>query len=162
MTISDESVLWIEARLAPEDVARIQLGAPVRILVGDVWMSGKVVQARHALDKTTRTLSVNIEVANEQDTIHPGQFVQVVIEDSVKQYGIVLPVEAVVRSADGHWQVFVEVSEGHFEPKEVTVLQTVGDRMLIEGIPEYTTVVSKGAFFVQSEIAKSGFDPHNH
>ena len=162
MTISDESVLWIEARLAPEDVARIQLGAPVRILVGDVWMSGKVVQARHALDKTTRTLSVNIEVANEQDTIHPGQFVQVVIEDSVKQYGMVLPVEAVVRSADGHWQVFVEVSEGHFEPKEVTVLQTVGDRMLIEGIPEYTTVVSKGAFFVQSEIAKSGFDPHNH
>ncbi len=162
MTISDESVLWIEARLTPDDAARIQLGAPVRILVGDVWMSGKVVQARHALDKTTRTLSVNIEVANERDTIHPGQFVQVVIEDSVKQHGIVLPVEAVVRSADGHWQVFVEVSEGRFEPKEVTVLQTVGDLMLIEGIPEYTTVVSKGAFFVQSEIAKGGFDPHNH
>ncbi|MCF6346441.1 MAG: efflux RND transporter periplasmic adaptor subunit [Thiomicrorhabdus sp.] len=162
MTISDESILWIEARLTPEDATRIQVGAPARVQVGDVWVSGKVVQTRHALDEVTRTLSVNIEVANERDTIHPGQFVHVVIEDSVKQHGIVLPVEAVVRSADGHWQVFVETSEGHFEPQEITVLKTVGDQMLIEGIAEGTTVVSKGAFFVSSEIAKGGFDPHNH
>ncbi|VAW45329.1 hypothetical protein MNBD_GAMMA04-749 [hydrothermal vent metagenome] len=162
MSISDESLLWIEARLTPEDAARIQIGATAHVQVGQQWVSGKVVQARHSLDEITRTLSVNIEVVNEQDTIHPGQFVHVVIESNVKQQGIVLPVEAVVRSPDGHWQVFVEISEGQFEPKEVTVLQTVGDQMLIEGIDVGMTIVSKGAFFVQSEIAKGGFDPHNH
>ncbi len=162
MSISDESLLWVEARLTPEDAARITLGSPARIQVGNKWMNGKVVQARHALDETTRTLSVNIEVANEKDSLHPGQFVHVVIESQDKQQGIVLPVEAVVRSPDGHWQVFVETSEGNFEPKEVTVLQTVGDQMLIEGIDVGMTIVSKGAFFVQSEIAKGGFDPHNH
>ena len=162
MSISDESLLWVEARLTPEDAARITLGSPARIQVGNKWMNGKVVQARHALDETTRTLSVNIEVANEKDSLHPGQFVHVVIESQDKQQGIVLPVEAVVRSPDGYWQVFVETSEGNFEPKEITVLQTVGDQMLIEGIDVGMTIVSKGAFFVQSEIAKGGFDPHNH
>jgi len=162
MSISDESVLWIEARLTPEDAARITLGASARVQVGEQWMSGKVVQARHALDETTRTLSVHIEVANEQDLVHPGQFVHVVIESSVKQQGIVLPVTAVIRSPDGGWQVFIETEPGRFEPKEVEVLQTVGDQMLVKGLEEGTTIVGKGAFFVQSEIAKGGFDPHNH
>jgi RND family efflux transporter MFP subunit len=165
MSISDESVLWIEARLTPEDAAKIELGAPARIQVGNQWMSGKVVQARHALDESTRTLSVNIEVINEGDSIHPGQFVQVVIEgggEKSKQHGIVVPVVAVLRSPDGDWQVFEETSKGVFEPKEVRVLQTVGDQMLIEGIEVGSTIVGKGAFFVQSEMAKGGFDPHNH
>ena len=162
LTISDESVLWIEARLTPEDAARITLGAPARVQIGTQWLAGKVVQARHALDEVTRTLSVNIEVANEQDHVHPGQFVHVVIESQDKLQGIVLPVEAVVPSPDGHWQVFVETATGQFEPKEVEVLQTVGDQMLIKGLAEGTTIVGKGAFFVQSQMAKGGFDPHNH
>ena len=162
MTISDESVLWIEARLTAEDAARISIGSPARIEVGQRWLSGKVTQARHTLDETTRTLAVHIEVANENDQIHPGQFVHVVIEGSKQQRGIIVPVEAVLRSPDGDWQVFVETSPGRFEPREVAVLKTVVDQMLIEGVDEGETIVGKGAFFVQSEMAKGGFDPHNH
>jgi len=162
MTISDESVLWVEARLTPEDAARIALGSSARIQAGKHWLSGKVTQARHTLDEATRTLAVHIEVDNRNDELHPGQFVTAVIEGEDRQQGIVLPLAAVLRAADGDWQVFVEVAPGRFEPKEVEVLRTLGDQMLIEGIAEGTTVVSKGAFFVQSEIAKSGFSVHNH
>lgn len=162
MTISDESLLWVEARLTPEDAARVTLGSPARIQVGKRWLTGKVAQARHTLDATTRTLAVHIEVANRHDELHPGQFVNVVIEDNNKREGLVVPVDAVLRSPDGDWQLFVEVAPGRFEPKEIDVLTTVGDQMLIQGIAEGTTVVGKGAFFVQSEMAKGGFDPHNH
>ena len=162
MQISDESVLWVAARLTPEEAAQVELGAPTRVQVGRQWLNGKVTQARHTLDETTRTLAVHVEVANPDDSLHPGQFVSVVIEGKQKLRGIVMPLAAVMRGADGDWQVFVETAPGRFEPKEVEVLRTVGDRMLIEGIPEGTTVVSKGAFFVQSEIAKGGFEVHNH
>jgi len=162
MEISDESVLWVEARLTPEDAARIALGSSARVQVGKRWLSGKVTQARHTLDETTRTLAVHIEVANRNDELHPGQFVTAVIEGKEKLQGIVVPLAAVLRSPDGDWQVLVESAPGRFEPKEVEVLSTVGDQMLIEGIAEGTTIVSKGAFFVQSEIAKSGFSVHNH
>ncbi len=162
MTISDESLLWVEARLTPEDAARIALGSPARVQVGKHWLSGKVAQARHTLDESTRTLAVHIEVENRNDELHPGQFVTAVIEGREKLQGIVVPLAAVLRGADGDWQVMVEVAPGRFEPKEVDVLRTVGDQMLIDGIAEGTTIVSKGAFFVQSEIAKSGFSVHNH
>ncbi|VAX04685.1 Probable Co/Zn/Cd efflux system membrane fusion protein [hydrothermal vent metagenome] len=162
MTISDESVLWIEARLTPEDAARTVLGAAARIQVGKRWIAGKVAQANHTLDETTRTLAVHVEIANRNEAVHPGQFVNVFIEGNKKQQGIAVPVEAVLRGPDGDWQVFVETAPGRFEPKEVTVLSTLGDQMLIEGVTEGTTIVSKGAFFVQSEMAKGGFDPHNH
>ena len=162
MEISDESVLWVEARLTPEDAGRIKLGAPARVQVGSRWISGKVVQARHTLDATTRTLAVHLEVANADDSLHPGEFVNVVIESDQQKSGIVVPVDAVLRSADGDWQVFVESAPGSFEPQEVVVLDSVGDLLLIDGISEGTTIVGKGAFFVQSEMAKGGFDPHNH
>ncbi len=162
MTISDESVLWIEARLSPKDAHRIKVGSPARINVGQRWLGGKVVQARHTLDEATRTLAMHIEVANKNDELHPGQFVNVVIEGNQKRDGLVVPVEAVLRSPDGDWQVFVQTAPGRFEPKEIDVLTTVGDQMLIEGLAEGTTIVGKGAFFVQSEMAKGGFDPHNH
>ena len=162
LEISDESLLWVVARLTPEDVAGIAIGAAARIKTGESWLPGKVVQARHTLDETTRTLALHVEVANPDDALHPGQFVNVVIEGKQKQRGIVVPLAAVMRSPDGDWQVLVESAPGRFEPKEVEVLRTVGDQMLIEGIAEGTTIVSKGAFFVQSEIAKSGFSVHNH
>ncbi len=162
MEISDESLLWVEARLTPEDAVHINLGAPARVRVGQRWFDGKVIQARHTLDESTRTLALHIEVANPNDSLHPGQFVTAVIEGSEKQQGIVVPLAAVLRAVDGDWQVFVEVAPGRFEPKEVEVLRTVGEQMLIDGIATGTTIVSKGAFFVQSEIAKSGFAVHNH
>ncbi len=162
MTISDESVLWIEARLTPEDTARIAVGSPAQVQIGKRWLSGKVTRERHTLDETTRTLAVHIEVANKNDEIHPGQFVHVVIEGNNKRQGIVVPVEAVLRSPDGDWQVFVETAQDRFEPREVKILKTVGNQILIEGIAEGTTIVGKGAFFVQSQMAKGGFDPHNH
>jgi len=160
--ISDESTLWVEARLTPEDAADVEIGAPARVQVGKRWLTGKVTQARHTLDEATRTLGVNVEVANPNDALHPGEFVSVVIEGKKKQQGIVVPLSAVMRSADGDWELFVESAPGRFEPKEVKILQTVGNQMLIQGIAEGTTIVGKGAFFVQSEIAKGGFEIHNH
>ncbi len=162
MEISDESVLWVEARLPPEDANRIKVGSSARVKVGQRWLRGNVIQARHTLDEATRTLAMHIEIANKNDELHPGQFVNVVIEGNKKREGLVVPVEAVLRSPDGDWQLFVQSAPGRFEPKEIDILNTVGDQLLIKGIAEGTTIVGKGAFFVQSEMAKGGFDPHNH
>ena len=162
MTISDENQLWVEARLTPMDAKDIALGAAAKVQVGERWITGKVTQARHTLDENTRTLALHVEVANFDDHLHPGQFVSVVIEGGKKQQGIVLPLAAVLRSTDGDWQVFIETAPGRFEGKEVEVLNTLGDKMLISGLEEGIKVVSQGAFFVQSEIAKSGFSVHNH
>jgi len=160
--ITDESTLWVKALLTPEDALNVSVGSPARIKVQENWLDGEVIQTRHALDETTRTLSVRLQVANPDDQLHPGQFVSVEIESAEKNSGIAVPVSAVLRSPDGDWEVFVEEGPGRYEPKEVEVLRTVGKQLVVGGIDEGTRIVSKGAFFVQSEIAKRGFAIHNH
>lgn len=161
-TITDESVLWVDARLTPEDAVNVRTGAPARVRVDGQWLDGKVIQAQHRLDESTRTLAVRIEVANPEDQLHPGQFVRVEIQSSRHKSGITVPVAAVLRSPDGDWQVFVEEAPGRYRPREVEVLRTVGDRLVVGGLKDGDRIVTRGAFFIQSEIAKSGFEIHNH
>ena len=161
-TITDENHLWVDARLNARDANRVRIGAPARIQAGDEWLQGKVIQTRHALDETTRTLSLRIEIDNPDDKLHPGEFVTVQIETSDSEQAIAVPVSAVMRSPDGDWQLFVEEAPGRFEGREVEVVRNAGERLVIEGIEPGTRIVTHGAFFIQSEIAKGGFEIHNH
>ncbi len=160
--ISDESVLWVEAQLTPTQVATVSVGSDADITTDGKTVNGKVVQIHHSLDEGTRTLGVRIEIANPDDRLHPGVFVQAQISSSESEKALAVPVNAVLRSPDGDWMIFTEHETGEFEPQEVELLKTVGDVSVIEGIEPGTRVVTSGAFFVQSELAKAGFEVHNH
>jgi hypothetical protein len=58
--------------------------------------------------------------------------------------------------------VFVEHEPGEFEAQEVEVLRTSAGQAVIGGLMPGTRVVTRGAFFLQAELAKSGFDIHAH
>jgi len=160
--ISDESVLWVEARLTPVQAAKVKTGSAANIISGNRIIKGKVVQVHHALDESTRTLGVRIEIANPDDQLHPGVFVLAQISSRDMQQVLAVPVNAVLRSPDGDWAVFIEHEPGEFESQEIELLRTVGDMSVIEGIEAGTRIVTQGAFFVQSELAKAGFSVHNH
>jgi len=160
--ISDESALWVEAKLTPSQAKLVSPGSAVLITAEGKQFSGKVVQVHHALDESTRTLGVRVEFANPDDALHPGVFVQTKISSNNTAPALAVPVNAVLRSPDGDWMVFTEHETGEFEPQEVELVRTVGDISVIEGLEVGTRVVTQGAFFVQSELAKSGFEVHNH
>ena len=160
--ISDESVLWVEARLTPDDAAGVQVNARSTMLIGDRQVKGRVAQVHHALDKDTRTLGVRIEIPNPDDRLHPGLFVEARIEGASSERALALPNTAVLRSPDGDWQVFVEHEPGKFEPREVEVVRSTAGFTVISGLKAGIRIVTRGAFFLQSELAKSGFDIHNH
>ena len=161
--ITDESRLWVEARVRPEDASHVTVGTRAEVEVDGRRIAGKVIQIHHALDEATRTLAVRIEIPNPDDRLHPGQFVTARLfnEDAAKPV-LALPLDAVLRSPDGDWQVFVEHEPGEFEPTEVELIRQVGNLAVIDGLKPGTRVVTRGAFFVQSELAKSGFAVHNH
>lgn len=161
--LTDESRLWVEVRIKPESATHIEIGAPARLLVGETWIDGKVIQEHHALNEVTRTLAVRLEIANPEHRLHPGQFATVRIQtnDSGKT-ALTLPQDAVLRSPDGDWQVFVEEEPGKYAPIEVTLVRQLPGLAVIDGLAPGTRVVTQGAFFVQSELAKSGFEVHNH
>jgi len=73
-----------------------------------------------------------------------------------------VPVEAVLRSPDGDWQIFIEHEAGEYNPLEVEIVRTTGGMAVISGVEEGMRVVTQGTFFLQSELAKAGFSIHNH
>ncbi len=161
--ITDESRLWVEAYVNPEAVFRIAVGAAARVRAGKEWINGKVIQIHHALNETTRTLGVRLEIPNPHDRLHPGQFVSVRIHTGKSdKTALTLPLNAIVRSPDGDWRVFVEEEPGEFGPHEIEIVRQLPESAVIEGLAAGVRVVTRGAFFVQSELEKSGFEVHNH
>jgi RND family efflux transporter MFP subunit len=160
--ITDESVRWVEARMPPEEVAEVSVGDQARVAYRNAWFDGRVTQIHHLLDEITRTQAVRVEVPDPEHRLHPGVFVDVVVLAGEGEPVLAVPEAAVLRGPDGDWQLFVAESEDTFSPVEVELLSTAGGMAVIKGIPADTRVVTKGAFFLQSELAKAGFDPHNH
>ncbi len=163
MVIADESTMWVEARVTPETAGMVQIGSPAEVLVNNERYPAKVIQLHHTLDETTRTSAVRLELDNSKDRFHAGMFVTALISTSNKNKALQLPEAAVLRSSDGDWQVFVQQEEkGEFKAVEVEVKQIIDGKAVIEGIKPGSKVVTAGAFFIQSEIAKGGFEIHNH
>lgn len=163
MVISDESNMWVEARLTPEIAGQIDIGNSAEILLDDQRLPAKVIQLHHTLDETTRTSAVRLEVSNEKDQLHSGQFVTAIITVRNKGQALQAPEAAVLRSSDGDWTVMVEQDEaGEFKSVEIEVKSISDGKAVIEGIKPGSRIVTRGAFFVQSELAKGGFEIHNH
>jgi len=160
--ITDESSMWVEARLTPNAVHGINVGAEASIIVENHRYPAKVTQIHHQLDEATRTIAIRLEVDNRNDDLHPGLFVQAQIESGENQSALALPKNAVLRNADGDWVVFVEETPGIFTPKKIKQIGHSGELIIVDGVSAGTRIVTKGAFFVQSEIAKSSFEIHNH
>lgn len=160
--ITDEGNLWVEARARPEDASLISNKANAKIKIQNAWFDGKVIQVQHVIDEETRTLPVRLEVKDNQHRLHPGQFVEVRLQLSTDSAVMAIPKTAALRNAEGEWVVFVEDNAGRYESVDITPIRTAGDQLIVEGLSAGMRVVTQGAFFLQSEMAKSGFDVHNH
>ena len=161
--ITDESSLWVIANVPPSISHEIQLGNPASVSFNKQIYPAKVAQINHSLDEITRTTGIRLLVENKDDALHPGLFVNTQIETSSHSKALALPEAAVLRSPDGDWQVLVEQDEpGEFKGVEINLLRVSDGKAIIDGIEPGTRVVVDGAFFVQSELAKGGFEIHNH
>ena len=162
MVLADEKDLWVEARVSPNKKLSLPIGTIAKVEFAGQVHEAKVIQEAHTIDPSTRTRIVRLSVENTDDSLHSGMFVNVNFQFDTQAPVIAVPETALMRGADGDWTVFVEDHPGEFKAVEVELGQPLGNYRQIIGIAPNTRVVTKGAFFVASEIAKGGFDPHGH
>lgn len=164
MQIVDESTVWVEVKLAQHQVTGIHIGDKAMVMLKSSPKAyvGKVINIYHQLDNTTRTVGVRLQVNNPEDQLHPGMFVTAEIEAGHGEEALLIPQEAVQRQGS-ELIVFVEEKPRHFERREVEVGKaSFGLVPVLQGIKPGESVVVKGAFTLASELAKSGFEVHNH
>lgn len=166
IVLADESTLWVEASLSPNTQLSLSAGTKAELIVNNVAFVAQVIQETHTIDPKTRTRIVRLLVKNTHHQLHSGMFGDVYFNHQTLSPVLAVPESALMRSADGDWVVFVEESSNEFIAKEVELGRSLGRQLQpsreIIGLPSGKKIVTKGAFFIASEQAKNGFDPHNH
>jgi len=155
MEISDESRLWVEAQIMPQDVIDIKPGTDARIHVDDdQWLNGQAVQIHRRIDETTRTLPIRIEVNNDSGLLRPGQFVKTALQTSEGSEVIAVP-RGAVTLLQGERVVF-KLEGNELYPQLVETGATRGDWIEIKaGLKPGNEIVTKGMFFLKSLLLKS-------
>jgi RND family efflux transporter MFP subunit len=160
--LADESQLWVDASLPADTNLTLPIGSKAQVKVGDDLVAATVTQEAHTIDRETRTRTVRLLINNTQDRFHAGMFAEVFFTFKTEKAVMAVPQTALMRSTDGDWQVFIEDEPGSFKAMEVSLGQSLGKWRVLEGVEPGLRLVTQGAFFVASQLAKGGFDPHNH
>jgi multidrug efflux pump subunit AcrA (membrane-fusion protein) len=139
------------ANVPESEISSVQLGEDVQIEF-DSWrgeiIHGRVLDIGHAVDPTSRTFNVRIEVPNRNKMLRPGMFARASFGIDVARR-FVVPSAAVV-AVQGKSFVFVTKDGKTFERREVQLgQQSGGDFIVLAGLADQETVVTNGAVLLK-------------
>jgi len=152
--IADLSSVWVLADVFERDIAAAKVGLPAEVRI-DAFpgrsFSGKVSYVYPTLDAATRTAQLRIELPNPRREIKPAMYANAEIKVGPGGTALAVPISAVI---DGgvRQRVFVQVEEGRFEPREVS-LGLRGDEYVEvkSGVKAGELVVVAANFLIDSE-----------
>ena len=154
-TLVDERRIWVEAQLAPDAAERVQPGTSVRVIAHDQPMTGEVIQLSHRTQEGSRTTPIRIEVPNENDALHPGEFVETFIATRSTSKALAIPSEAIVQ-LQGQPSVFKVSAKGGFEPTPIQAGETRGALTVVkQGVAAGDVIVVQGAYVLKARLLKS-------
>lgn len=152
-TVLDASVVWVEARVYENDVARVE--AATGALVHSEAYEGQHFTARlyhvgQVVDEGTRSVRVLFELDNREGRLRPGMFVDAAIGAGGRQQALAVP-EAAVIEEEGRSFVFLHTGPEQFERREVVLGVRDGEwRAVRQGVREGDRVVVKGVGTLQA------------
>lgn len=154
-TLSDLSVIWVEAHVYEYELSLVKLGQEATITLpyqpGKVYR-GKVSYIYPYLQAQTRDVVVRLAFDNPGFELKPEMYADVSIRTQPGKQGILIPEEALIRSGEQNL-VFVDKGDGTFVPRSVTpgLSMDNGDIHILEGIAPQDRVVVSGQFLLDSE-----------
>jgi membrane fusion protein, copper/silver efflux system len=154
LTLADLSRVWLVAAIPTQTSAQVQLGQTAQFssaaLPGQVF-AGTVDFIEPMLDAKMRTLGVRIELANPDGVLRPALYGDVLLTADSGEPQLLLPRSAILDSGQRQL-VFGEVSDGRYEPREVTLGERSGDQVVVrEGVGEGEKVVVAANFLIDAE-----------
>lgn len=158
MSIGTLNDVWVEAEVFERQAALVEAGLPVTMsldyLPGRLW-EGSVDYVYPTLNAQTRTARVRLRFENPDGLLKPNMFAQVTILADAADDVLVIPREAVIRTAR---QDRVVLAEGDGRFKSVAVgLGRLDDRYaeITRGVEEGERVVVSAQFLLDSESSQT-------
>jgi RND family efflux transporter MFP subunit len=104
--------------------------------------AGTVARTANALDPSSRTMLVEVEVPNKDGSLFPGMYAQVDLSSSQAGRSVSIPPEALIFRADGT-QVAMVHPDHTIHLQKVTVGRDYGNKLeIVQGLQEGDTIVA--------------------
>jgi membrane fusion protein, heavy metal efflux system len=167
-TISNLSTVWVIANVAESQIGQLRIGTPAEIrATGSQSISGRVDYIDPQLNEETRTARVRITVANPEERLKAGMFVEIGFQTNTattEGEELVVSTEAVQQLGERSVVFLPKENElGHFEAREVELGGEVeGYRRVLSGLKLGDKVVTKGSFTLKTQMLKGEMGDHDH
>lgn len=159
--ITDLSTVWVIAQVFEKDLPRLRVGSGASVTTnafGERLFRGHVTYIDPAIEQTTRTAKVRIELANPDKVLKLGMYVNVAFA-SMGQSERTVPVipTSAVQNIGGKTIVFVATNDPNvFELRPVRLGGEVSGKFpVIEGAQVGDRIVTTGSFMLRAEWLKT-------
>lgn len=152
ISIVDISQVVARANIPVKEASSIQVGRPARITGPDGDLAGKVTVVSPAVDPSTTTVEVWVQVANPGEKLKPGASVRVSIIAETIQNTIVVPAAALLNADDGGQKVMVITGDNVAHERRVSVGVRQGARVqIVSGLQSGEQVVTSGGLGLEDK-----------
>jgi RND family efflux transporter MFP subunit len=122
--------------------------ADIHVKATDQHLTGKVIRTTDSLDRSTRTMQVEVDVPNPKYKLTAGMYAEVSLRVQNDPNALSLPLQAIDRG-DNKTTVLLVNSQNHVEPREIQTgiegpdrIQVVsglneGDRVIVGNLSKY-------------------------
>ncbi len=152
VTQSSSEILRLRKALESGQFTRDD-GAKVQLLLDDgsaYPLPGKLNFTEAFVEASTGSVTLRMLFPNPKLLLLPGMFVRTVLEEGVKEQGILVPQRGVTRNPAGQAMVKVVVANEMVEPRIIKTERTVGDNWLVtEGLNPGDRVIMEGLQMVE-------------
>ncbi len=150
--IADLSFVWIEAQIYSDEIKFLKQNPKLAVefdMYPNKLFSGEIVFDNPALEINQKVNLVRVKVENKENKLKPGMMAYIYLKRNEKK-ALVIPKSALL--VEKMISVWVQTSEGMFEPRMVTTgIENKTEVAILSGLKEGDLVVTSGAFLLKSE-----------
>jgi Cu(I)/Ag(I) efflux system membrane fusion protein len=150
--IADLSRVWVVAEVYEDEAQNLRPGTAAQITLRDEGrhLAARITDSLPQSEPGGGTAKIRLEVENPGYLLRPEMLVDVELPVRMPA-AVTVPMDAVIDSGE-HTRVYVERSEGVFEPREVETGRRVGEQVeILRGVQPGERVVIAATFLVDSE-----------
>lgn len=143
LSLVDNRHINVDCTLSEGDAAILKTGMDVNVTIDALGQdyTGRIVYVSPAMDDSSKTYQVRIELGENSDTIKAGLFAHTAIDILQRPAALFVPKEAVL-SKNGRQSIFVLNPDGTVEEREVKIgLINDADEEIIAGLSDGEIVV---------------------
>ena len=151
-TVADLSKMWVMTQLSDTELSQVKVGDAASVIGNATTQPflGTVTNIASEVNPDTRSVIARVQVDNPGNLLKKQMYVRVQVRSRDQSTGLLVPVGSVLHDDENLPFVYIQISDGSFTRRSVTLGERNGDNYLVlSGLRPGDRIVNDGGIFLQ-------------